>query len=69
MLAGQPKVRGILRQVQIEFFCGRDWRGVGAEELTEMLDSYLVWCRDKRRKSGLGYMGPKQYRMSLGLIA
>lgn len=24
---------------------------------------------DKRRKSGLGYMGPKQYRMSLGLIA
>ncbi len=35
----------------------------------EMLDGYLVWYRDKRRKSDLGYMSPMQYRRSLGLVA
>ena len=43
--------------------------GVGIEGFMEMLDGCLVWCRDKRRKSDLGHMSPKQYRMSLGLIA
>lgn len=63
------RCEGFFSRLKVEFFYGRDWRGVSIEEFMEMLDSYLVWHRDKRRKSDLGYMSPKQYRMSLGLIA
>ena len=63
------RAEGFFGRLKVEFFYGRGWRGVSIEEFMEMLDSYLVWHRDKRRKSDLGYMSPKQYRMSLGLIA
>ena len=38
-------------------------------EFMEMLDGDLVWYRDKRRKSDLGYMSPMRYRRKLGLAA
>ena len=57
---------GFFGRCKIEFFYGRDWRGVSIEGFMEMLDGYLVWYRDKRRKSDLGYMSPMQYRRSLG---
>ena len=60
---------GFFGRLKVEFFYGRDWEGVSMDKFMEMLDSYLVWYRDKRRKSDLGYVSPKQYRMSLGLIA
>ena len=60
---------GFFGRCKREFFYGRDWRGVSIEEFMEMLDGYLVWYRDKRRKSDLGYMSPMQYRRSLGLVA
>ena len=60
---------GFFGRCKIEFFFGRDWRGVSIEGFMEMLDGYLVWYRDKRRKSDLGYMSPMQYRRSLGLVA
>ena len=60
---------GFFGRCKIEFFYGRDWRGVSIEGFMEMLDGYLVWYRDKRRKSDLGYMSPMQYRRSLGLVA
>ena len=63
------RAEGFFGRLKVEFFYGRGWRGVSIEEFMEMLDGYLVWYRDKRRKSDLGYMSPKQYRMSLGLIA
>ncbi len=61
------RCEGFFGRYKIEFFYGRDWRGVSIEGFMEMLDGCLVWYRDKRRKSDLGYMSPKQYRMSLGL--
>lgn len=63
------RCEGFFGRCKIEFFHGRDWRGVSIEGFMEMLDGYLVWCRDKRRKSDLGYMSPMQYRRSLGLVA
>lgn len=63
------RCEGFFGRCKIEFFYGRDWRGVSIEEIMEMLDGYLVWYRDKRRKSDLGYMSPMQYRRSLGLVA
>ena len=63
------RCEGFFGRCKIEFFYGRDWRGVSIEGFMEMLDGYLVWYRDKRRKSDLGYMSPMQYRRSLGLVA
>ena len=37
------------------------------EEFMDMLDAYLVWYRDERRKSDLGYVSPMRYRRELGL--
>ena len=53
----------------MEFFYGRDWRGVTMEEFVGMLDGYMKWYHDERRKSDLGFMSPMQYRRSLGLVA
>ena len=53
----------------IEFIYGRGWDDVSMEEFMEMLDAYLVWYRDERRKSDLGYVSPMRYRRELGLAA
>lgn len=63
------RCEGFFGRLKVEFFHGRDWKGVSMDKFMEMLDSYLVWYRDKRRKSDLGYMSPMQYRRSLGLVA
>lgn len=60
---------GGLRQAKVELFYGRGWDDVGMGEFMKMLYAYLVWYRDKRCKSDLGYMSPMQYRRSLGLVA
>lgn len=63
------RCEGFFGRLKVEFFHGRDWKGVSMDKFMEMLDSYLVWYRDKRRKSDLGYVSPMQYRISLGLAA
>ena len=62
-------VEGFFGRLKVEFFHGRNWKGVSMDRFMEMLDGYLVWCRDKRRKSDLGCVSPMQYRISLGLAA
>lgn len=39
------------------------------DEFMSMLDGYMIWYRDRRRKSDLGYVSPMQYRKNLGLAA
>ena len=53
----------------VEFIYERGWDDVSMEEFMEMLDAYLVWYRDERRKSDLGYVSPMRYRRELGLAA
>lgn len=50
------RAEGFFGRLEVEFFYGRGWDDVGMREFMEMLDAYLVWYRDKRRKSDLGYM-------------
>ncbi len=52
-------------RLKVELFYGRGWDDVGMGEFMKMLYAYLVWYRDKRCKSDLGYMSPMQYRRSL----
>lgn len=61
--------KGFFGRLKVESFCGRGWDDASVGEFVEMLDAYLVWYRDKRRKSDLGHMSPMQYRRSLGLVA
>lgn len=55
--------------LKLEFFHGRGRDDVSMGEFMEMLDAYLIWYRDKRRKSDLGNMSPMRHRRSLGLVA
>ena len=63
------RAEGFFGRLKVEFFYGRDWQDVSVEEFMGMLDAYLRWYRDERRKSDLGYMSPMQYRKELGLAA
>lgn len=61
------RTEGLFGRLKIEFFYGRDWSDVTLEQIMKMLDAYLMWHRDERLKSDLGYMSPRKYRESLGL--
>lgn len=60
---------GFFGRLKNEFFHYRDQRGIAAEEFIGQLDVRLVHCNEKREKESLGWMGPMQYRRSLGLTA
>lgn len=63
------RAEGFFGRLKIEFFYGCDWEDVTLDEFTAMLDAYLMWYRDERLKSDLGYVSPREYRKSLGLAA
>lgn len=63
------RAEGFFGRLKIEFFYGRDWKGITMNEFANMLDAYLRWYRDVRLKSDLGYKSPMQYRKDLGLVA
>lgn len=63
------RAEGFFGRLKVEFFYGVDWRGVSVERFMELLDAYLVWYRDERAKSDLGYRSPMQYRRDLGLLS
>ena len=63
------RAEGLFGRLKVEFFYGCDWTGVTMERFIELLDEYLVWYRDEKIKSDLGYRSPMQYRKDLGLAA
>lgn len=69
MLIWALVMEGFSGRLKAGSFYGRDWQGVTMDEFIGMLDGYMRWCRDERRKSDLGYLSPTQYRRSLGLVA
>lgn len=58
---------GLFGRLKNEMFYNRDWSGVSIREFIDILDAYLVWYNEKRIKTSLGNMSPKEYRWSLGL--
>ena len=64
--ADNSACEGFFGRLKIEFYYGRDWRGVGANEFIERLDSYLRYYYEERIKKRLGWLSPKEYRQSLG---
>lgn len=63
------RAEGLFGRLKVEFFYGCDWTGVTMGRFMELLDEYLVWYRDERIKSDLGYRSPMRYRKDLGLAA
>ena len=57
---------GFFGRLKNEFYHGKDWRGVSAEEFMEMLGSYLRYYCEGRIKKSLGWLSPDEYRRSLG---
>lgn len=60
---------GFFGRLKLEFFYGRDWRGVTIEEFIEKLDQHIRWYNELMIKKSLGWMSPVKYRKSLGLVA
>ena len=60
---------GFFGRLKNEFFYHRDWSGVAVESFMELLDGYIVFYNERRKKQSLGWMSPMQYRISKGLAA
>lgn len=66
--ADNSAMEGFFGRLKIEFYYGRDWRGVTTSEFMRRLDSYLRYYYEKRIKKRLGWQSPKEYRQSLGYV-
>lgn len=60
---------GFFGRLKNEFFYYRDWGGVTVDSFMEMLNEYIVFYNERRKKQSLGWMSPRQYRSSKGLAA
>ena len=58
---------GLFGRLKNEMFYNRDWTGVSIREFIDILNEYLIWYNEKRLKTSLGNMSPREYRQSLGL--
>lgn len=59
---------GFFGRLKNEMFYNHEWKGVSIDEFIEILDTYMHWYGEKRRKLSLHGMSPIQYRKSLGII-
>lgn len=60
---------GFFGRLKNEFFYHRDWSGIAVESFMELLDEYIRFYNERRKKQSLGWMSPMQYRISKGLAA
>ena len=58
---------GFFGRLKNEFFYHRDWDGVTVDSFMELLNEYIVFYNERRKKQSLGWMSPMQYRISKGL--
>lgn len=66
---GNSACEGFFGRLKVEFFYHRDWSGVTVESFMELLDEYIRFYNERRKKQSLGWMSPRQYRSSKGLVA
>lgn len=50
--------------LKTECFFGRDFRCFSLEKFTNYIENYLLWYSQKRIKSTLNYVSPKQYKLN-----
>ena len=60
---------GLFGRIKNEMFYNRDWYDTSIQQFIDILNEYLIWYNDRRIKESLGYMSPREYRQSLGLVA
>ena len=60
---------GLFGRIKNEMFYNRDWYDTSIQQFIGILNEYLIWYNDRRIKESLGYMSPREYRQSLGLVA
>lgn len=59
---------GFFGRLKNEMFYNRSWSNTSIEEFIKILNRYIHWYGNKRRKLTLGGLSPIQYRKKLGLI-
>lgn len=60
---------GFFGRLKNEFFYYRDWKGTTFDEFDSQLGEYIRYYNEDRRKKSLGWLSPKEYRLSLGFAA
>ena len=55
--------------IKNEMFYNKDWTDISILESIDILNEYLILYNEKRIKTSLGNMSPREYRHSLGLAA
>ncbi len=60
---------GFFGRLKNEFFYHRDWSGVTFDEFSRMLDGYVGYYNNGRKKKSLGWKSPHEHRVSLGYAA
>ena len=60
---------GFFGRLKNEFFYYRDWTGVGYDEFSRELSEFIEYYNGSRKKKSLGWLSPKEYRLSLGYTA
>ena len=60
---------GFFGRLKNEFFYYRDWTGVGYDEFSRELSEFVEYYNSSRKKKSLGWLSPKEYRLSLGYAA
>ena len=58
---------GFFGRMKNEMFYGQSWAQVSVDAFIQIINSYMIWYREKRIKLSLSGMSPLEYRHSLGL--
>lgn len=59
---------GFFGRLKNEMFYGRDWKNTSIDEFIDILNKYIHWYAEKRRKVSLGGISPMEYRRKLGIV-
>ena len=59
---------GFFGRLKNEMFYNRSWKDVSIDDFMDILDKYIHWYAEERRKVSLNGLSPLQYRQKLGLL-
>ena len=60
---------GFFGRLKTELFYPLNWQAITVEQFIQVVDSYIRWYNEKRIKTSLGSLSPREYRESLGITA
>ncbi len=60
--ADNSACEGFFGMLKREFFYNRNWKGVRRADFVKRLNDFLIWFKNDRIKTRLGFKSPADYR-------